>query len=350
MNDRDRRARQESPRRSGGARPFGPGEAPLGVRPGLAGQRRRAGVEATTRPVERDALPAGRRSAGRGVRPELVRTLRSLTVLVLITGAILLPPAIASSGIFKITSLRLVGLQLLDERAVSAVSRVVLGNGLLTSDLGGIEQGLNEIPFIASARVRIGLPGEIRAEIQEEIPLMRWSSGGVTYLMSGTGELLGPATSSLLSSAGRVAIEQFPLMSDLRGGPALLPGNVVSPLDVDIATRLASLTLADLGSTATRLSIFADPQYGFVLRGEGEGIAWSAVFGIYSATIRPPEMLPGQVRLLRSLLVGRERRIGWVILADGQAGTFTEPGVRPPTPPGANASPSAAPSGSPAAP
>ncbi|NQW56454.1 MAG: hypothetical protein HQ460_01540, partial [Chloroflexi bacterium] len=58
MNERDRRARQESPRGSGGARPFGPGEAPLGVRPGLSGQRRRAGVETAPRPVQREAVPA----------------------------------------------------------------------------------------------------------------------------------------------------------------------------------------------------------------------------------------------------------------------------------------------------
>jgi hypothetical protein len=51
-------------------------------------------------------------------------------------------------------------------------------------------------------------------------------------------------------------------------------------------------------------------------------------------------MLPGQVRLLRSLLAKRERGVGWVILADGQAGTFTDPGVRPPPPPSPSVSPS----------
>ena len=344
MNERDRRAQQNPARRSGGARPFGPGEAPLGVRPGLAGQRRRAGVETAPRPVQREAVPAGRRAGGRRLGPETARALRRLAVLVLMIGAALAPPALASSGTFKITSLRLVGLGLLDEGAVSAASGVVLGDGLLTSDPRQIEAMLDAIPFVASSRVRVGLPGEIRAEIREELPLLRWSSGGSIYLLSGGGELLGLANSPLLSGAGRTILDQLPLINDLRGGAPLVPGALISRLDLDIATRLASLTLADLGSTATRLSIQIDPQYGFVLQGEGEGIAWNAVFGVYSATIRPPEMLPGQVRLLRSLLAGRERRIGWVILADGQAGTFTEPGVRPPAPPGASAEPSTAPS------
>lgn len=278
------------------------------------------------------------------LRAETVRGLRRLATFVVLIVALLAPPALASSGTFTIASLRIVGLHLLDDAAVRSASGVVLGEGLLTSDPHRIEQFLDEIPFVASSRVRIGLPGEIRAEILEETPLLRWSSGGVTYLMSGSGELLGPATSPLLSTAGRAAVEQLPLLNDLRTAPPLLPGDVITSLDVDIATRLASLTFADLGSAATRLSLVIDPQYGFVLQGEGEGFAWNAVFGIYSATIRPPEMLPGQVRLLRSLLAGRERKIGWVILADGQAGTFTEPGVRPPAPPGATAEPSAVPS------
>lgn len=354
MNERDRRAPQHPSRRSGGARPFGPGEAPLGVPPGLSGQRRRAGVETALRSVGREAVPAGRRARGRRLGPEATRALRRLAVLVLMIGAALAPPALAASDTFKITSLRLVGLGLLEEGAVRENSGVVLGDGLLTSDPRRIELMLDAIPFVASSRVRLGLPGEIRAEIREERPLLRWSSGGSIFLLSGGGELLGLANSPLLSSAGRTTLNQLPLITDLRGGTPPLPGALISRLDLDIATRLASLTLADFASDATRLSIQIDPQYGFVLKGEGEGIFWNAVFGVYSATIRPPEMLPGQVRLLRSLLAGRERRIGWVILADGQAGTFTEPGIRPPAPPGASAepstAPSTAPSGSPAAP
>lgn len=350
MNKRGGGARQEPPRRSSGARPFGPGEAPLGVRPGLAGQRRRAGVETVSRPVQRQVAVEERLGGRQPLPPKTGRVLRRFTVLLLLIGTLVIPPSLAASGALKVTSIRLVGLQFLDEVAVREASGVVLGSGLLTSDPRRIEQALNEIPFVASSRVRIGLPGEIRAEIHEEAPLLRWSSGGVIYLMSRSGELFGPTSSPLLSDIGRAAIEQLPLVIDLRSGAALLAGDAIAPFDVDIATRLASLTLVDLGSAATRLSLAIDSQYGFILRGDGEGIAWNAVFGIYSATIRPPDMLPSQVRLLRSLLAGRERKIGWVILADGQAGTFTEPGVRPPAPPAASAEPSAAPSGTQAAP
>jgi len=354
MSERDRTPRKGAPQKRSGARPFQPGEAPLGVRPGLGGQRRRAGVEGVTRPPlqsvgahNRSALSAaavGQRAQRRRLQPESVRHLKRLLVSLLLLAALIAPPALAAGGSLTISSVHIVGLQLLDESAVRAATGVTLGDRLLSTDPRSIERALDALPFVASSRVRIGLPGEIRIEIHEFAPLMRWRSGGVTYLVNGRGELLGPTTSPVLSAAGRATLEQFLLITDLRSQAVLLPGGAISPLDFEIATRLASLTLADVGSAATLLSIEVDPQFGFVLRGTGAGIAWNAVFGIYSATIRPPEMLPGQVRLLRSLLANHERRVGWIILADGQAGTFTAPGVRPPAPPQVSPSPSTSPS------
>ena len=49
MSERSKKGR----RPTSGARPFAPGEAPLGVRPGLGGQRRRAGADAGVRLLER---------------------------------------------------------------------------------------------------------------------------------------------------------------------------------------------------------------------------------------------------------------------------------------------------------
>jgi hypothetical protein len=49
---------------------------------------------------------------------------------------------------------------------------------------------------------------------------------------------------------------------------------------------------------------------------------WSAVFGFYTPTLRTTELIPGQVRLLRSLLAGRETAVRKVILADDESGTY----------------------------
>ena len=46
------------------------------------------------------------------------------------------------------------------------------------------------------------------------------------------------------------------------------------------------------------------------------------MFGFYTPTLRSPELIPGQVRLLRSLLAGREADGRRVILADDRNGTY----------------------------
>ena len=50
--------------------------------------------------------------------------------------------------------------------------------------------------------------------------------------------------------------------------------------------------------------------------------SWTAVFGFYTPTLRTTDLVPGQVRLLRSLLAGRETTVSRVVLADDESGTY----------------------------
>ena len=59
---------------------------------------------------------------------------------------------------------------------------------------------------------------------------------------------------------------------------------------------------------------------------------WSAVFGFYTPSLRTTELIPGQVRLLRSLLVGREQLVDRVILASETDGTYTPRATPKPSP------------------
>ena len=59
---------------------------------------------------------------------------------------------------------------------------------------------------------------------------------------------------------------------------------------------------------------------GFVLQARPNG--WSAIFGFYTPTLRTTALIPGQVRLLRSLLDGREATVERVILASETDGTY----------------------------
>ena len=65
-----------------------------------------------------------------------------------------------------------------------------------------------------------------------------------------------------------------------------------------------------------------DDQDGWTIR-PAVGHSWTAVFGFYSATLRPPDLVPEQTRLLRGLLAGREATLLRIVLADGSHGTYT---------------------------
>ena len=115
--------------------------------------------------------------------------------------------------------------------------------------------------------------------------------------------------------------------------PACSVGTRLDPQDVDAATRLASLVPADVGSAAKALQIRVTDENGFVIRADPQG--WLAIFGFYTPSLRTTDLIPGQVRLLRSLLIGREPLVDRVILASDTDGTY----VPKPTPkPGASAS------------
>ena len=53
------------------------------------------------------------------------------------------------------------------------------------------------------------------------------------------------------------------------------------------------------------------------------------IFGYYTPSLRTTELIPEQVRLLRSLLVGREAQVERIVLASATDGTYTP---RPATP------------------
>ena len=84
-------------------------------------------------------------------------------------------------------------------------------------------------------------------------------------------------------------------------------GSTLDPVILDAALRLGSLRPADLGTAATKLAIRLDDQDGFVMTADPVG--WSATFGFYTPTLRTTDLIPGQVRLLRSLLAGREDEV-----------------------------------------
>jgi len=345
MSDRRPAGSGRGQHRGAGARPFAPGEAPLGVRPGLAGARRRAGVTPVGSSANRRASDGSGEQSSRGNRitPGAAVRLRRLGLGLLLIVSFALPPVAARANLTLVGGVSVSGTLLLDPAAVVVAANIPIGSSLLGVNLRAAEDAVAAMPLVASVRVTAGLPDGIQIRVREKTLLLRWQIGDRTYAVTEDGELLGDIAALNLAPTAESALAAAPLLYDDRAPSPLLTDGRLSATELDVATRLASLAPEDLGTEAPNLTLRLLSDFGFVVEATGPSIEWNAVFGIYSATIRPTSMIPGQVRLLRSLLAGRETRIGWVILADDQAGTYTAKGVRPP-PPSAEPSPSASPS------
>ena len=176
-----------------------------------------------------------------------------------------------------------------------------------------------------SARVEVRLPGTLAVAIDERVPVMVWQVGDRRYLADADGTLF-----ALMPARPPADAASLPVIDDRRiAAISLDVGQRLDAVDLDAATRLASLVPADLGSAAVSLAVSVTDANGFVV-GTHPG-SWSAVFGFYTPSLRTTEMIPDQVRLLRSLLVGREPQVERVILASGTDGTYTPRATPPPT-------------------
>ncbi len=189
------------------------------------------------------------------------------------------------------------------------------GSSLFRIRAGPIEDRLRSLPGIADARVTVSLPDTIAVTIEEREAILIWAIGDVRLLVDREGVLFADAPPASVATAG------LPRIVDTRPESVLLAiGAALDPIDLDAATRLGSLVPADIRSSAAGLLVTITEASGFVVRTIPR--TWTAVFGLYTPNLRTPAIIPGQVRLLRSLLTGREDIIDRVILADEDSGTF----------------------------
>ncbi len=239
---------------------------------------------------------------------------------------------VGSSPAFDYVRLQLDGLVFTDKVAVEAALADARGENLFGLDTGPLQVALEAMPTVEQARVEVNLPGTLAVTIDERRPVLVWQVGDSRYLVDADGTLF-----LSLSDTPPAAAAALPVVVDRRGGSGdLVVGSRLDPVDLDAATRLASLVPADVGSDAASLAVEVTDQNGFVVAARPKG--WSAVFGFYTPSLRTTELVPGQVRLLRSLLIGREQLVERVILASETDGTYI-PRATPP----ASARPSAAP-------
>jgi hypothetical protein len=262
----------------------------------------------------RRTKPIRRASAGLSA----VRAGAALAMLVS-AGAIY---GVGASAAFGFKTLELDGDQYTLADDVRRLVGVTGGANLFLVATDVIEARIAHLPTVAGVDVEVSLPTTIRVALRDRQPVLTWRVGERSFLVDGGG--------MLFAELGDQATEDatlLPAVADLRAGSLSLEvGAALDPIDIDAATRLGSVRPDQIGSAAGSLRLSVSDEHGFVVHADPDG--WTAIFGFYTPSLRTPDLIPGQVNLLRVLLEGREATVAEVILASDTDGTY----VARPTP------------------
>lgn len=280
---------------------------------------------APTRPAARRALgtaPVRRtrsiRRASAGLSP-----VRAGAILAMLLAASAVY-GVANSPAFGYLQTSVEGAMYTDEAAVLAVLDEARGGNLFTLVSAPYEAAIRDIPTVRAVDLTIRLPDAITVRLRERTPILVWRVGERRYLVDAEGRLFARMPEQPPPGA-----RALPVVEDRRAASVgLSVGRTLDRVDLDAATRLGSIVPSDVGSAAERLAVFVTDANGFTVR--TDPASWQAVFGFYTPTLRTPELIPGQVRLLRSLLIGREPLVERIILASETDGTYIpKPTPRP---------------------
>lgn len=271
-----------------------------------------------------DSRSLARRTAS-GAEPRSRRIRRATALLTPLRAGAALVLLLAALGVYGVGASPAFAFRTLDVEAGDKAlvdARVVAAQlaldaskpNLFLLDTQALERMLEALPPVTDARVTVELPDTVRVVVEERVPILVWAVGAKRLLVDREG--------GIFSNTAGADFAALPMIIDQRTSSAALDvSGTVPAVDLDAATRLASLTPTDIGSRATGLGIVITDDTGYELR--PTGAPWVAQFGFFTPTLRSPELIPGQVRLLRSLLAGREELVSRITLVDDRNGTYT---------------------------
>jgi cell division septal protein FtsQ len=223
---------------------------------------------------------------------------------------------LTSSDAFAVTGTTIEGATWTSPVLIEQVMAVPPDQNAFTLVTRDLEDRIAVLPAIKSSSVSVALPGQVVVSVDERVPLVVWRVGSRSFLVDTDGLLFAE-----LGSDAPEAAASLPVIDDARmTSKTMAVGDTLDPVTLDAALRLGALTPAQVGSGARSLVLRLDDANGFTMR--TRPASWSAVFGFYTPTLRTTELIPGQVRLLASLLAGREDQVERVILADDHSGTY----------------------------
>jgi len=184
-----------------------------------------------------------------------------------------------------------------------------------TLDTEAVRAQLRALPAVIDVDVEVALPDLLRVRLVEREPVLVWQVGGRSFMVSADGVVLAETAQPAAD---------LPVFADERTGhPAPAPGGTLDETDLAAARRLGSLTPELAGTKADALVFRITDTEGFVVTALHK--PWRAIFGIYTPTLRPPDIIPSQVQCLAGLLAAQgEARLETVYLfpAGDRCGTF----------------------------
>lgn len=285
--------------------------------------------------VRQPGRPRGRPGPRRAsARLTPVRALAALAVLAAAAGTW----GVTASAAFAVRGVDVVGLHLTPSAAVRSALGVTageVGENAFTIRTDDLRDRLLALPTIADASVRVVLPASLQVTVTERQPILVWQVGTSRLLVDRDGFVIADAGATDATDEARQAAARLPVVDDRRTSrwpladdwrPAVRQaprvGAVLQPLELGIALQLLPLTPSDVGSTAPGLTVAVDDADGWTVQPAAPD-PWTAVFGFYSTTLRPPDLVADQVRLLRSLIKDHESTYSRIVLADATNGTYT---------------------------
>jgi hypothetical protein len=299
------------------------------ARPAIPARPRDAALGRETRglvgPARGGIRNAPRAAAGRLRGPaRILRPARAAGLLGMLAAGFLFS-FVTGPTAFGLTRTDMPALTWTDPDLVRATLGLAEGGNVFRLDTRPLAAALRGLPAVASADVSVALPdAAVVVRIEERQPVLAWQVGGARYIADPGGTIFATVDDTALLPDG------VPVIDDRRtGARPLAIGAIVDTVEFDVATRLGSLTPTEIGSSAARLRVTITDLDGFVVSPPG---SWTAVFGFYSPATRPTDMIPGQVRLLRSLLAGRETTLARIILASETDGTYVPRATPRPSP------------------
>lgn len=198
---------------------------------------------------------------------------------------------------------------------------------LFVLPVADVAAALRRLPAVVDSEVSAILPDRLVVAVVERVPVFTWRTAAADFLVDVNGVLLRVTTAGDPLAAG------LPVFDDgrrLATRPAV--GGQMEPVDLEAVLKLAAVDPELAGSSAATLVLSANDDDGFALTAAPLG--WQAVFGHYTPTLRPPELIDRQVQCLRALLDEGESRLVRIYLApaDDRCGTFVgEPSPAPTT-------------------